>query len=118
MSDKNKDGCVSFEEYEAVLKQHNVKMSRAELEQMYRSADRDGDGRIDGTADKAKAAFAVYDRNKDGRVSKAEMKSVSGKRLDKAQIEFLFSVYDKNGDGYLNKNEMADMMRQGSLKKK
>ena len=117
LSDKDKDGCVSVEEYLYVLKRHKVHMEKGDLKRMFYMCDTDCDGKVSYDRNKqVKAAFNAYDRNKDGRVSKQEMASLSGNKLSKKAIELIFEKYDKNHDGYLNKDEMAEMM-QSSKKK-
>ena len=61
-------------------------------------------------ARKAEAAFAAYDANHDGLVSKREMARLSKSRLKREQIDRCFEKYDADKDGFLNKRELADMM--------
>jgi hypothetical protein len=60
-------------------------------------------------AEKAKLAFNVYDRNRDGYLTKAELRKTS-KRMTDAQIDAVFEKYDKNKDGKLDFNEFKDLM--------
>ena len=48
---------------------------------------------------KSQTAFKAYDQNRDGVVTKSEMKLMSGGRLSKAQIDACFEKNDKNKDG-------------------
>ena len=45
--------------------------------------------------EKARLAFNAYDRNRDGYLTKAEMKKTS-KSMTDAQIDAVFEKYDKN----------------------
>ena len=47
------------------------------------------------TLDKAKLAFNAYDRNRDGYLTKAELRKTS-KTMTDAQIDAVFEKYDKN----------------------
>ena len=59
--------------------------------------------------EKAKLAFNVYDLNRDGYLTKAELRKASLK-MTGAQIDALFENYDKNNDGRLDFNEFKDLM--------
>ena len=48
--------------------------------------------------EKARLAFNAYDRNRDGYLTKAEMKKTS-KMMTEAQIDAVFEKYDKNDHG-------------------
>ena len=54
-------------------------------------------------------AFKLYDRDKDGFITKTEFIRLS-KNLTKEQIEKAFSKYDSDGDGRLNWAEFKKMM--------
>ena len=66
---------------------------------------------------KAEAAFAAYDSNHDGLVSKREMARLSKSRLKRQQIDLCFEKFDADGDGFLNKKELADMMLKAAGEK-
>ena len=59
--------------------------------------------------EKAKLAFNAYDRNRDGFLTKAELKKTS-KKMTEAQIEAVFEKYDRNKDGKLDFEEFKDLM--------
>ena len=59
--------------------------------------------------EKAKLAFNAYDRNRDGYLTKAELRKTSKKMTD-AQIDAVFEKYDKNRDGRLDFEEFKDLM--------
>ena len=64
-------------------------------------------------SEKAKLAFNVYDRNRDGYLTKAELRKTS-KRMTDAQIDAVFEKYDRNKDGKLDFNEFKDLMEARS----
>ena len=68
-------------------------------------------------AEKAKLAFNVYDLNRDGYLTKAELRKTSKKMTD-SQIDALFENYDKNDDGRLDFNEFKDVMEARIKSKK
>lgn len=53
------------------------------------------EGAVATTLDKAKLAFNAYDRNRDGYLTKAELRKTSKKMTDK-QIDAVFEKYDKD----------------------
>ena len=59
--------------------------------------------------EKAKLAFNAYDRNRDGYLTKAELRKTSKKMTD-AQIDAVFEKYDKNKDGRLDFEEFKELM--------
>ena len=63
--------------------------------------------------EKAKLAFNVYDRNRDGYLTKAELRKTS-KRMTDAQIDAVFDKYDVNKDGKLDFNEFKNLMEARS----
>ena len=63
--------------------------------------------------EKAKLAFNVYDQNRDGYVTKSELRKASKKMTD-AQIDAVFEKYDKNKDGRLDFKEFKDLMEARS----
>ena len=66
--------------------------------------------------EKAKLAFNAYDRNRDGYLTKAELRKTS-KRMTDAQIDAVFEKYDKNKDGKLDFEEFKDLMENNSKNK-
>ncbi len=59
--------------------------------------------------EKARLAFNAYDRNRDGYLTKAELKKTS-KRMTDTQIDAVFEKYDKNKDGRLDFEEFKELM--------
>ena len=54
-------------------------------------------------------AFKLYDKDKDGYITKTEMEKLS-KNLTKEQIEKVFARFDADGDGRLSYSEFRKMM--------
>ena len=61
--------------------------------------------------DKAEMAFKLYDKDKDGYITKAEMVKLS-KNLTKDQIDRAFARFDSDGDGRLSYAEFKKMMHK------
>ena len=59
--------------------------------------------------EKARLAFNAYDRNRDGYLTKAELRKTS-KRMTEAQIEAVFERFDRNRDGRLDFDEFKHLM--------
>ena len=70
----------------------------------------------DNLHEKAKLAFNAYDRNRDGFLTKAELKKTSKKMTD-AQIEAVFERFDRNKDGKLDFDEFKDLMESNRKQK-
>ena len=66
-------------------------------------------GKDPSLAEKAKLAFNAYDRNRDGYLTKAELRKTSKKMTD-AQIDAVFERFDKNKDGRLDFDEFKHLM--------
>ena len=67
--------------------------------------------------EKALLAFNAYDRNRDGYLTKAEMKKTS-KMMTEAQIDAVFDKYDKNKDGKLSFEEFKHLMESHNKEKR
>ena len=59
----------------------------------------------------AELAFKLYDKDKDGYITKGEMEKLS-KNLTKEQIEKVFARFDADGDGRLSYAEFRKMMNK------
>lgn len=58
---------------------------------------------------KADTAFKLFDKNKDGFITREEFAQVS-KKLTKKQIDAVFAKFDGNGDGRLSREEFQQLM--------
>ena len=64
-----------------------------------------------GQGKQAELAFKLYDKDKDGYITKNEMEKLS-KNLTKEQIEKVFARFDADGDGRLSYAEFRKMMNK------
>jgi Ca2+-binding EF-hand superfamily protein len=62
-------------------------------------------------AKQAEIAFRLYDKDKDGFITKSEMEKLS-KNLSKEQIDKVFARFDADGDGRLSYSEFRKMMNK------
>ncbi|XP_072043251.1 neo-calmodulin-like [Amphiura filiformis] len=125
--DKNGDGKITAKELGAVLKQVGEDPNKKQLKDMIASVDTDGSGTLDFNEfvnliikqvkeqpqdnsliinPDVLAAFKVYDKNGDGKVSKKEIKQVLKDMLGKGfsdeialMAEDMIAVADTDGDG-------------------
>ena len=81
-NDKDGDGGISLEEFIEMNTKSRLARSGSKAE-------------APTTLDKAKLAFNAYDRNRDGYLTKAELRKTSKKMTD-AQIDAVFEKYDKD----------------------
>jgi len=142
-ADKNGDGVLSVDEYYDIFQAHGLTIDREWIERTIAQNDKDGDGGIsldefiemnkiklnkqrsdherktqsDIVHEKARLAFNAYDRNRDGYLTKAEMKKTS-KMMTEAQIDAVFDKYDKNKDGKLSFEEFKHLMESHNKEKR
>ena len=110
-NDKDGDGGISLEEF------IEMNISRHKRSQQNRNpAEIDRRSHADIIQEKARLAFNAYDRNRDGYLTKAEMKRTS-KTMTEAQIDAVFEKYDKNKDGKLDFEEFKELMESNSKSK-
>ena len=65
------------------------------------------------TEDDMIAAFKVFDKNGDGKISKEELKHVMcnvGEKLSDEEAEEMIKEVDVNADGYIDYNEFVKML--------
>jgi calcium-dependent protein kinase len=130
--DTNGDGRLTAQELRDGLQKADIKEIPPDLQQIMEEVDSDGSGMIDyteflaATLDKKTylqedvcwAAFRVFDRNGDGKISKDELKLVLGEQSvgdamhasAEAMCQILKEV-DTNGDGEIDFKEFMNMMR-------
>ncbi|XP_067681355.1 uncharacterized protein [Haliotis asinina] len=104
--DKNGDGTISAAELYEIMTQLGEVLSRAEVDEMIREADKDKNGVID---------YEVYEHNI--RLSGIMNKVLSVLQVDKVPAEKLneyqeaFQLIDKNSDGVLTLPELRSVMK-------
>merc|ERR1712176_1303075 len=129
--DENGDGLLTINEFKEGLTKAGFKEIPADLQQIMEEVDSDGSGAIEyteflaATLDKKMyiqedvcwAAFRVFDRNGDGKISKEELKLVLGdgdvQNTCQKEMAELMKAIDDNGDGEIDFNEFMQMMRNG-----
>eukprot|EP00913_Durusdinium_trenchii_P027219 g25538.t1 len=142
--DENGDGIITFAELKQGMKKAGLAgglsskdddgvRTVASLEDLHNLAlalDADGSGEIDYTEFLAAAmerkslvqessvwaAFKVFDKNDDGRISKKELEEVLSSQevsnaISKAQVDRIVREVDTNGDGFIDFNEFMAMIR-------
>jgi len=136
-ADKNGDGRLSVEEIHGIYTAHGVDVSREDVQKIVDAADKDGTGLLTekefvnsqavgdamddhkmneerpkpDTSRQAEIAFRLYDKDKDGYITKSEMEKLS-KTLSKEQIDKVFARFDADGDGRLSYAEFRKMMNK------
>merc|ERR1712051_80469 len=124
----NGDGLLTVVEMREGLKSAGIKEIPSDLLQILQDVDSDGSGIIDyteflaatldrktyQTEDACWAAFRVFDKDGDGRISRAELQNVlSHEALAGAtEIEKMMDEVDVSGDGYIDFEEFMEMMRK------
>ena len=93
-----------------------MNISRNKRQQTKNLSEIDRRSQADIVQEKARLAFNAYDRNRDGYLTKAEMKRTS-KSMTEAQIDAVFEKYDKNKDGKLDFEEFKELMESNSKSK-
>lgn len=107
-NDKDGDGGISLEEF--------IEMNtRGKMRAGASSSSGHGHNKCpaDIVLEKARLAFNAYDRNRDGYLTKAELRKTS-KKMTEAQIDAVFEKYDKNKDGKLDFEEFKELMESNS----
>jgi len=127
--DANGDGLLTANEMKEGLEKANLKEIPPNMQSILESVDSDGSGVIDyteflaATLDKKNymdenqcwAAFQLFDKNGDGKISKDELKEVlkSGDvdSVVETDMQELLDTVDKNGDGEIDFQEFFAMMK-------
>eukprot|EP00929_Paragymnodinium_shiwhaense_P058567 TRINITY_DN2932_c0_g2_i1.p1 TRINITY_DN2932_c0_g2~~TRINITY_DN2932_c0_g2_i1.p1 ORF type:complete len:525 (+),score=165.30 TRINITY_DN2932_c0_g2_i1:97-1575(+) len=132
--DGNGDGCLTINEMKEGIKKAGLPEIPPDLQAIMEEVDSDGSGVIDYTEflaatldkrvymkeDVCWAAFRVFDRNGDGKISQDELKMVlHDKEVESVvgndTVKQLLAQVDTDGDGMIDFKEFMEMMKkQGS----
>ncbi len=112
--DANHDGFVTYDEARAYANPGSVTRPNAEvpMEQKFRMADKNGDGKLSPDEFNNPTAFRQADKNGDGFVTLAELQGVvtpntgTANGGKEAPVEERFTRADADADGKLNKTEV------------
>ncbi|VDO05778.1 unnamed protein product [Rodentolepis nana] len=126
--DRNQDGLITIDELENFMQSLGVNLSKKELLEMMKEGDVNGDGAIDFkefinmvvnsvnvAEDKVKLLniFRLFDKDKNGFITKSELRQVLtalGEKLQEDQLEEMIRNIDKDCDGRINYDEFTKIM--------
>ncbi|KAF4677960.1 hypothetical protein FOL47_008064 [Perkinsus chesapeaki] len=130
--DTNNDGMLSVQEIKEGMEQSGVALPE-DLEEIMKEVDSDGSGAIDYTEfiaatmdkklyikkDVCWAAFRVFDRDGNGKISKEELQEVLGNddvrtALGSDLVTQMINEVDLNGDGEIDFDEFMQMMQKST----
>jgi len=130
MFDIDGDGTITIVELKEVMKSLGQNPTEKELKQMIKSVDDNGDNEIDfeeflilmsskkpssDDPDKElRDAFAVFDDDNSGSISRAELKKLMknlGQTLTDAELDAMMDEVDTDGDGEIDFAEFKSMMQ-------
>jgi calmodulin len=128
--DKDGDGLITTEDVGTVMRSLGLNPSATELRDMVNEVDVDQNGSIDfkefldmmtrkgkshDPEQELRDAFAVFDRDGTGTISREELRHVMksiGEQLTEAEIDEMIKLADKDGDGAIDYTEFASIMLQ------
>ena len=126
--DKNGDGKITIKELGTVMKSLGQNLTKAELKDIIKENDADGNGVIDfsefqsmmikkmkdgSSEEELIEAFKAFDHGS-GRISSSEIRQVMaslGQKMTEEEVEELIRGADVDGDGHINYEEFVRLMR-------
>nr|XP_060632377.1 calmodulin-A-like [Anolis sagrei ordinatus] len=126
--DKDGDGAITSQELGTVMRSLGQNPTEAELQEMIRKLDTDGNGMVDfpeflnllarrmknaDSEDEVRKAFQVFDKDGNGYVSAAELRHIMtklGEKLTDEEVEEMIKEADVDGDGQVNYEEFVRIM--------
>ncbi|RIB30273.1 calmodulin 1 [Gigaspora rosea] len=125
--DKDNDGLITAQELGSVIKSLGYNPTDENLKTMIDKVDSDKDGKINyeefkvmmsqssnESTEDLREAFKVYDKDGNGYISAAELKSTMhslGLKLNDEEVEAMISQADINKDGRIDYEEFIKMMK-------
>ncbi|CAG5114710.1 unnamed protein product, partial [Candidula unifasciata] len=126
--DKDGDGTITTVELGSVMRSMGQNPTETELQDMINEVDADGSGAIDfpefltmmsrklnalDQEQEIRQAFEVFDKDKNGFISRSELKQVMatlGEKLSEEDVTLMLKRVDTDGDGQVNYKEFVQMM--------
>ncbi|KAH6558452.1 hypothetical protein KP509_1Z063000 [Ceratopteris richardii] len=126
--DKKRDGCISSKDLGTVMRSLGQNPTEAELQDMTREADPSGKGTIDfntflplmarkmkdtDSEEELKEAFKVFDKERNGFISAAELRHVMtnlGEKLTDEEVDEMVREAGIDPEGQVNYNDFVKML--------